>query len=201
MQREIILIRNAEKRDVPSIVRLHREYISWGFLSSLGGQILNLIYGSLTEFPGGRMIIGINKGEVIGFVIGVTDVPSFYMSFLRKNFLKASRLLITKFMNFSTLRKAMETLFYPLRDSSVLPKAELLAIAVEQCYQGKGVARLLLEELKVQFSNIGIDSFKTSVGAKNWRSYRFFEKMGFRQAGYLEIHKGETSKIYVYDTD
>lgn len=193
--------RRATRDDIHAVAKLHREYIGWGFLSLLGERILTLIYRSLNEFPGGAVIVATEDGKVTGFVAGLLHLGQFYAYLLRKHFLPLCSLLFLRLRNPSTVKKIAEIFLYGVKTSPDLPEPELLSIVVEAGHQGKGIAGLLFEELGAWFKKRGVNRFKTTVGCRNERSSRFFEKMGCKQVGKVQIHKGEASRIYVYPSD
>jgi len=197
----VVRLSKAGTKDIPAVAKLHREYIGWGFLSLLGERILTLIYRSLNEFPGGAVIVATEDGKVTGFVAGLLHLGQFYAYLLRKHSLRLSSLLFLKLLNPGTVKKIAEIVLYGVKTSPDLPEPELLSIVVEAGHQGKGTAGLLFEELRVWLEKKGVDQFKTTVGYQNERSSRFFEKMGCKQMGKVQIHKGEASRIYVYPSD
>ena len=122
----------------------------------------------------------------------------FYKYFIKKNFLKVSFLLLPGVFNLNILRKILETLAYPERETDYnIPKSELLSMAIDKIHQGKGIGKILFEELSNKFEKMGVREFKVIVGRKLDKACKFYEKMGCKVIGEIEIHKGETSKIYI----
>jgi ribosomal protein S18 acetylase RimI-like enzyme len=136
--------------------------------------------------------------EIIGFVCGTVSVGGFYREFLGKNFLKAGILLFPKLFNPIFARKIVETLCYPAKGGNVLPEAELLSIAVDETYRGKGMSQRLFSELVEEFKRRNVQQFKVVVGEKLIAACKFYEKMGGILHPEIEVHKGEKSKIYVW---
>ncbi|HDY69138.1 MAG TPA: GNAT family N-acetyltransferase [Candidatus Scalindua sp.] len=191
-------IEKAKVIDIDHVASLHREYINTGFLSSLGSPFLKLIYQSMVNSNNAFCIVAIEKKNIIGFVSGAIDIGGFYKDFLRRNFIKASTILLPKILNFQFAKKIIETLLYPARKEQNLPEAELLSIVVDKNYRGKGIARKLFEKLEEEFKTRSVNRFKVIVGSKLISARRFYEKMGGILHSEVEVHKGEKSNIYIY---
>ena len=190
--------RTATVRDIPYMVALHQEYISWGFLTSLGDRFLKYLYESLISFPEAGTFVAFNGDRVVGFTCGVLSIREFYSFFLKRYTLRVIPALIWRMLHPSNLRRSIETLIYPSRHSlSGLPEAELLVIIIEARYQGRGIAAVLFKELSAWFRGRHIERFKTTVGEGNLRGIRCFKKMGCIDVGRTEVHRGEPSRIFI----
>jgi len=196
----MIEFRYAKEEDATQIANLHYNYISWGFLSTLGADLLKCLYKSLILFPRGVVLVAINDGNIAGFVSAVLALKEYYLYFSKKCLLKIMTIIAFKLLNLSNLRKILENLFYPSKRSEIknLPKAELLTIVVAKDYQGTNAATSLFQHLREWFKNKGVKEFTTTVGERNLRSAKFFKKMGCELVGTIEIHKGDVSKIFLY---
>ena len=193
-----IIIQTASEKECDAIAKLHFEYIPTGFLSSLGIPFLRLLYQSMTNSKYAFCIIALEDNKVIGFVSSTTNVSAFYKEFMRRNFFKAVLILLPKFFNIKTVRKIFETLFYPIKKNTALPKAELLSIVVDKNYQGKGVSKELFKRLVNELGKRGVREFKVVVGENLMPACKFYEKMGGVLYSKIEVHKGEWSRIYVW---
>lgn len=195
-----IEIRRAETADVSAVARLHKERIKEGFLSSLGEIFLEMVYGNFIASPHGILIVARDGENFAGYVSGVTSVRGFYADFLKHHFFQASFYVLKKFLRFSTLKKVMETLFYPQKTREQdIPHAELLSIALDKRYTGRGIARKLFDALTEEFKGKNVKVFKVIVGAGLKDALKFYENAGCKKHSEIEIHKGEKSFIYVYN--
>ena len=184
-----------------NVIRIHRIEISQGFLSSLGDKALALLFSHASESRFGRLLVAKNasSGQIVGFLLGTVDTGAFYKDFLCKKFLKAVFVLAPKMLSFKKIRKVFETLFYPTKEElKILPKPELLDIAVLKEYQGTGVAQLLFQEFAKNLYTIGIDRFKITTGEGLVVAQRFYEKLGAEKVGEIEVHKGQKTFVYIY---
>lgn len=193
-------IRQAEFLDCSSVAKMHREYLDKSFLGTLGEHFLTILYKSLVEWNNGILIIAENGGRAIGFVAGVANTSKFYRYFLKNYCIKAGFILLSKVFNPDTRRKIIETLRYSKRDEDILlPKAELLSIAVSENYQGKGAGKRLFNELAKEFHSRGVNKFKITVGSELLKARSFYKKIGCRKMGEIEVHKGYKSENYVFE--
>lgn len=192
-------LRLAVDKDTDVISELHYQYISSGFLSSLGISLLRLLYQSMITSKHSFCFVAEEDGRVVGFVSGTTDVGEFYKEFFKKNFLKASLILLPKALNPQMIRKVLETLLYPVKKEQDLPNAELLSIVVDKNYQGKDNSQKLFEGLVEEFKKRNVKQFKVVVGANLLPACKFYEKMGGVLQKVIEVHKGDKSRVYVWN--
>ena len=80
-----------------------------------------------------------------------------------------------------------------------MPKAELLSIVVNETYRGKGISQKLFARLVEEFKKRGSEQFKVTVGSNVKPACRFYEKMGGILHAEIEVHKGEKSRVYVWE--
>lgn len=184
-----------------NVIRIHRIEISQGFLNSLGDNALALLFSHASESRFGRLLIAkdTSSEQIVGFLLGTIDTGVFYKDFLCKKGLKAVFVLAPKLLSFEKVRKIFETLFYPTKEElKTLPKPELLDIAVLKEFQGTGVAQLLFKEFSMKLRDMGIGEFKITTGESLSGAQRFYEKLGAKKAGEIEVHKGQKTIVYIY---
>ncbi len=194
---------NVEKAKDPhfeKIAFLHREYIKTGFLSSLGLPFLTLMYHTMGNSNNAFCVVAKDNNKIIGFSSGTISVGTFYKDFLKRNFIRASMILLPKFFNVRFPKKMFETLFYPAMKEQSLPRSELLSIVVDKNYRGRGIAQELFRKLEEEFRSRNIKEFKVVVGSKLITACKFYEKMGGFFSTEIEVHKGEKSRVYVWQT-
>ncbi len=192
-------IEKAKDIDIEHVASLHREYIKTGFLSSLGLPFLALMYRSMSNSNNAICLVAKVDDKIIGFSSGAISVGAFYKDFLRRNFIKTSMMLLPKIIDIRFVKKIFETLLYPAKKEQNLPKAELLSIVVDVSYRGKGTAQKLFVKLEEEFRSRNVKQFKVIVGSKLIAACRFYEKMGGVFSAKVEVHKGEKSRVYVWE--
>ena len=121
---------------ISAAVQIQIKELSGGFLSSLGPRPLGLIFehAALSRF--GILVVAVDSedGTVVGYVLGATNTGSFYKDFLRHHWAVALRHFVPRLISVERMRKAVETLLYPLRGGKAAhgarPAAELLELSV-----------------------------------------------------------------------
>ena len=117
---------------------------------------------------------------------------------LRRGWLYAG-LLLRQVLHWKTLRRILETLFYPSKLADGLPQAELLSIVVDPGARGSGVGTALLNALLEEFRRRGCGEFRVLVGADLERANAFYVKHGFTLTETTD-HHAAASHVYVRNT-
>jgi len=190
-------IRLATVEDSVQIAEIHKKEINQGFLSELGDAFLAEFYRAIIQSPGGFCVVAEDEERVIGFISGCERIGGFYKFFFKTHTVKALRILLPKVFNVGRVKKIFETLFYPRKEKN-MPSAELLTIAVESAYQGKGIARPLFGAFVEEMKRRGVVEFKVLVGESLPRAIAFYEKLGFVFHSKTEIHSQKPSRVYIH---
>lgn len=188
--------------EIVQAVQIQLDEIQQGFLSSLGGKALELIFEHMARSPWGIMVLAVDEltGKVIGYVLGTIDTGRLYREFLLKRFPKAVWFFLPKVLTLDRLVKIFETISYPRKNhDEALP--ELLDIAVSKEYHGAGVATGLFRSFETVCRGRGVRAFKIPTGESLVRAHRFYEKMGAVRACMFELHRGQRSYVYIYRLD
>ncbi len=198
----------AKKDEAQQIAEIHKKEIKQGFLSSLKKPFLTKLYSSIISSPYSFCLVVEEKGKIIGFVSGVTNVDRLYIYFLSRYFFHSTAALLPRAFNFKNLRKILETLFYPIRKighfvkkggkKEKLPKAELLSIAVEKEFQRQGLGAKMLEKFISEMKKRKIQGFKVIVGENLKSAIKFYEKNGFEFVKKIKVHGNQISRVYIY---
>ena len=187
-------IRIAEKKDCLAVVEIHFQEIKYGFLNQLGKKFLYYFYTTMINSENAFLIIAEDNGEIVGFASGAISLKKFYKEFVRKNFIKASFILLRKIFSFA---KIFEVIKYSKKEDNT-PKAELLTIAVSLKFQGSGVAQLILNRFILEMKKRDVTLFKALVGVELERANKFYQKSGFHLHSQDSIHKDKLANIYIY---
>lgn len=198
MEKDFTKIDLATKEDALKVAEIHVQEIKEGFLSQLGEKFLEEFYRSIIASDSGFCVVARCNDEAVGFVSGCIDINQIYKDFFKKHTLKAIRALFPKIFNLGRVKKIIETLFYPQKEK-ILPKAELLTIAVKSEFHGQGIAQDIFKEFVNEMKKRGVKEFKVLVGESLERAIKFYEKMGFKFHSKTYIHKGSPSRIYIYN--
>ncbi len=197
----IIKVSDFSVTEIRQAVRIQIEELDQGFLSSFGDKALELIFSHAANSRWGVFVAAIDSEQekVLGYVFGSIDTGRFYKDFLVRKIPVAVVYFLPKMLSLERIRKAFETLFYPAKHGSPdLPRAELLDLAVGSSYHGTGVAQKLFFGFVTECHLRKVNAFKIPTSASLVRAHRFYEKMGARKVGSIEIHKGQEAFVYEY---
>ncbi len=137
------------------------------------------------------------KGEVIGFVAFATDIRALYRSVMRRAGFRFVRLLAGALFSWKRSRRILETLLYPRQmDQQTLPRAELLALAVQTGKRRAGIGRLLVEQGLNACGHRGLSEVKVCVGERRVAARALYGQMGFQHVCDLRRHE-QASQIWV----
>jgi glycosyltransferase involved in cell wall biosynthesis/ribosomal protein S18 acetylase RimI-like enzyme len=194
--RDGLRVRPARPEDAPVIARLHRQAMPEAFLPTLGDRFLARLYRALGSDPRGVVLVAENGAGVIGFAAGTASVGDFYREFYRRHGFRAAIAAAPRLVRPSVLRRIRETSRYP---DSVhdLPDAELLAIAVADGHRDEGIGHRLADQLLEDLQARGAEGVRVVVGAANEGANRFYDRLGFRRAARIEVHRGTPSNVWV----
>ncbi len=188
-----VVLRPAVIEDAPALARMHRAAIGTGFLPTLGLRFMRRLYRALIDHHDAVVLVLDDSGHTVGFVAGVRDVGAFYRRFVRRHGIPAGVSAIPSLLRPSTLRRAWETLRYEGVGGNV--PAELLSMAVDAERRGRGLGyRLGIAFLEA----LDAERVRVVVGADNAVAAGAYRKMGFVDAGELEVHAGERSLVLVW---
>ena len=186
--------------DALTIARYHKEAIPTAFLSRLGVRFLTHLYLAIACSAKAFVFVAVDPSDrVIGFVSGATEVKGLYRSVLLRRGWLYALILIPHVLRWSTVRRILETLFYPARVSREYPEPELLSIVVEPQAQGSGAATALLEAVKEEFRRRNCPVFRVLVGADLERPNAYYRKHGFKLIDRIDSH-GVPSNVYTLET-
>lgn len=180
------------------VARLHVDNLDQGFLATLGPRFLTLMYRAIDECDSSVLLIEQRNEHVIGFVCGAHSMGPIYRQMLR-HWQRLIPSLFPSLLNPRRVWRILEILCYSGKGTALadLPAYELLSIAVEPSARGQGVSERLYKGLMDHCLEHGIPSFKIVVGESLAPAHRFYQRMGAEVAGETEVHRGETSVVYV----
>jgi len=177
--------------EVKEVAKLHIHRIQLGFLSKIGENFLIEFYEAMVQSEYGICLIAKKDTKILGFIGGVIDLQTFYRNFIRKRGIKISFILSNKLFKPQILYGILENIFHlrKLSKCSDLPKAELISVAVNSDYEGKGIGSLLLKAFLGELKRRNINSVKVHVGTDNKKALRYYKKHKFINKGKIFIHK------------
>lgn len=203
MQQSTEILIDAEAMPfLESAVRLHREQLAGGFMTSLGPRFLLEVFRNIARSRHGVALLAVTDGSerrVHGFLLGTTSTRGLYRDFLLRHGFKAALIAAPRILRPSALKKVWETLRYPASQSDFeAPEAELLDLAVSDAAKGTGLAQSLFRQFVTELERRGHPAFRVTTGDSLTRAHRFYEKQGAVRVGTIEIHEGEPTIVYAY---
>jgi ribosomal protein S18 acetylase RimI-like enzyme len=194
---ETVRVRPGTASDARIAADLHASQISQGFLSVLGPSFLARLYRRISLDPGSFLIMGESEGDAVGFIAGSTDVGQLYRAFLVRDGVAAAlgscRHLISQW------RQVVETLRHGSGGAGTGRGAELLAVAVDGSFQGKGAGWSLVTAFLSEVTARGGDAAHVVVGAENMAAVSLYRRAGFGEVERFELHSGTESLLMQWD--
>lgn len=190
-------------------VRLHIAGQPDTFLTSLGVDVLTVVYGSLPTLPSGFGYVASDEhGRVLGFVSATTSVGRLFLEIGTRRLGQLLPPLLAQCARHPRLIAAsVQTALYPLlvynknaqesgfwaqkpdaASQEAEQSAELLSIMVEPEARGQGIGTRLLETLMAECEVRRVDVLDVTVDANNEGAQRFYERHGFVAARSLMLH-------------
>ncbi len=195
-----IELRRARRDDAAALARLHAEHIPGGFLASLGTAFLTQLYRRISTAPGSFAIVASTEDlPVAGFVSGTVDTGALYRQFLLRHGIRAGLSALPGLLR--RPRHVLETLRYGTGagdGNALLPRAELLSLAVDPAARGRGVGEALVRACVDELAGLGAPSSRVVVDAANEAALRLYRRCGYASASTLEVHAGTRSEVLVW---
>ncbi len=181
------MIRAISKKDSPIIAKIHMQSLSDDFLPSLGVDFLSAFYQGVIGRPKVFGFLDTQKGKISGFVVGTSNMELFFKDTISSNFISLFyHLLLALIKKPSIIKNVAETLFYTAKDRG--PVAELVIIAVDNRFRGKGIGKKLVLALEEEMKKRKIKGYKLTVTKRNKAANEFYKSIGFKQFSEFELY-------------
>lgn len=192
-------IRPMQPTDAPSVARLHEQEIDFGFISTLGRRFLTSLYATMLESGQSVIFVAEAEGRVIGFCAVTPDVGKMYKAMLHKKWWKFCLLLLPRAFSLKVIKHCYETLRYPNhKDTLDLPEAELLSMAVDKAWAGRGIGKLVTRQAIGGIAELGVSCLRVAVLESTVAANRFYPKIGFEFHSQIMNH-GRALNVYTLD--
>lgn len=184
-----------------AVAELHISGIRTGFISSLGVEFVTALYEAIAKSTYGYGFVALRNGEVVGFAAFATHLGGLYKSVVFKHGLRFTFALARKLLSAGTVKKVLETLFYPARIRNMnLPEAEFLSMVISEQARRKGLATDFIKMGFDEAAGRGIEKLKILAAVDIIPINKLYEKLGFELVGQIENH-GVISNVYVVKTN
>ena len=166
-------------------------------MSFLGPRFLRLLYRRIARSPESFLLVAQSGGGVIGYVAGSSDVGRLYRRFVVRDGPAAAVAAAGRLARSG--RRVAETFHHGSSGVGQGRGTELLAIAVDPDWTGKGVGRSLVAAFLAEVTRRGGDAAYVVVAADNARAIALYRRAGFTPVGHFELHAGVTSLLMQWD--
>jgi len=195
MDQQPVSIVPIDEQHLAAVAQLHIQGINQGFISSLGPAFVRRLYQGIIHCPEAFGFVACQDEHVLGFIGCAESVGAVYKHVLKRSFFSLAWRMLPRMLVWRNVRNAFETLFYPAKAESDLPKAEILSVAADQTAHSLGIGRLLMTAALDEFQRRGITTVKVMVG-EQLPANEYYKKLGFTLAG-QHLHHGYLLNAYL----
>lgn len=166
---------------VAQVARIHHDALPADFLPSLGLPFLEKVFfrAALTS-EYGKTFVYTDKDKVAGFITIAHDSPAFIRNIFLSNLPQIVWTFLTKvLLNVALLVESL-SLLSSLRDAGEkTTKSEIVLIAVDKEYRGKGIGSELIKEAMSYIRTRGYTCCRVKTLAQNTDAIAVYRKNGF----------------------
>lgn len=191
-------LRMGTEADVPRVAQLHLDHMDMGFVRTLGGGFLRCLYRRMVRSDHAFLLVAEDpQGKVVGFTTGATDTGALWKEFVRKDGFRAGLSALPQIVRHP--RRIWETRRYPdAAAAQDLPAAEWLTIAVDPTIRYRGLGMRLTTRLMEEYEELGTPAVRGVGVVWNDPIFKLLIAHGFEEAGDIQVHAGEQSRVLVW---
>ena len=189
-------IRAARSGDAGAVAALHGSRIAEGFLTTLGMSFLERLYRRMIRSAQAFVLVHDDQDGIDAFVAVADHTGRLYREFVMRD--GPAVVITTAPAIVRNPKRIWETLRYGIASGGDLPASEILAVAVAQRAEGRGVGgelvRAALDELQAR----GVAAARVVTAVGNAPALRMYETAGFRRFHQTEVHAGISQQVLVW---
>jgi len=187
-------VRRGTVEDAPDVARLHASAIAEGFLAALGPPFLTPLYARIARDPKSfLLVVPDGPGQTAGFIAGSSDLRDLYRTFVLRDGVRAALPVARRLIR--ELPRVFETLRHGAGGAGAGRGTELLAVAVDPSWRGRGLGRVLVRAFLDEVVARGGDAAQVVVGAANTSAVALYRQAGFVESRRFELHSGTESLL------
>ncbi len=180
------------------VAELNMTTIRHGVLPVFGKEFLTRLYYELALSPQSGLWGVVENGKVLGFVAGCADVRKSYISVLLRAGIPLASLVFRAVLTPGFVQAVSAIAAYPFRgrrpvvvSGSTDPRdPQLLAIAVADAAQGRGIGKMLVQALEQGFLSWGLTGcYRVATNVEEQGSNAFYQRLGFAPCGRVRHHR------------
>ena len=199
------MLRSLQTKDIPTVIRLHTEYIPGALFPKLGDVFMAALYKTMMNLDSTATYVWEDEdeqaGEIKAFITVTSDSSTLFLQVLLRNFplfLWRSFLYIAG--NPLRIGELWETATYSgLADMEGI-NAELLFIAIDKNYRKKNISDILVDECLKWLRSKEINKVKVTTYTTNRGANTLLERLGFTLGRQVPF-RNKTLNLYVSDTE
>jgi GNAT superfamily N-acetyltransferase len=179
-----IPVRAMQPGDVPAAAEMQLSFFPEHFLCQLGRPVVRLFFRELV-LRGQVAFVATDGDRVVGFIIGILRLGSFYRELLRRRaFALTVAILPTAVRRPAGLLRVGRALLRPGRRTVGARTATFMFMAVTPGLQGQGVGRQLMDAALDRAADLGATRvYCQTAKFDNDRTIAFVQAMGFQLVG------------------
>ena len=201
MQDNSVTIRLARPADAAALATLMTSEIKWGRLSELGSAFVVLLHRHLIDSKLAHCPVAVLNDEVVGYVAWVNERSRFFLEFVLRHGLTATRMLLPQGFRRSNLVVIFRsfTFFSKKSQGKPEPPAELVSFAVSSRHHGLGIAKQLFAAVREELRARGITELRVgTVAVDNEVANSLYRRLGFALVGIIPFYADTLVNVYVY---
>lgn len=171
-------MREPDDELIAQAVAIHLASLDQGLLPSLGGPFLRRVYARLLATRAAFLVVAQEGSRLRGFILGAPDASAVTRAVAGAPHRFAAVLVPAVLRRPSLIVRFVETIAYGLRSADA-ERAELLVIAIEEGWRGKGIGRRMVEGLEAELRSRGIARYGVTVYRDMEAANRFYLRNGF----------------------
>ncbi len=178
-----MVVRIPKNEDIDKISTIHKESFDGFFLSELGDYFLKVYYSAMLNNDKAILLGCYDNDKLVGFCAATTLSKGFNSQLIKSNFYSFLKvgisLLISKPLALIRIFKNLNKSSNSFEDNGEY--AELFSIGVLPTHQGKGIGKLLLDELESLLKNKQVQQLSlTTDYHDNEKALNFYRKSNYQ---------------------
>lgn len=172
--------------------RLHIQGQPGTFLTSLGEDVLTVVYRALPQSRGGFGTAAVQLTDdsgapsgdapLLGYISATTGIGGLFFEIASQRLGELIPPLMSRYVQApSLIVRSMHTAVYPFlaHEGEVEPTAELLSIMVEPALRSYGIGTLLMAAFLYECRSRSLRAVTVTVDAANGGAQKFYRRHGF----------------------
>jgi RimJ/RimL family protein N-acetyltransferase len=196
-------VRPFRSSDIGEVVDIHLRTLETDFITSLGRRFLEKALYPTILHPAstGFGFVQVREGRVVGFIVGMLDISTWYRTLIRTQTLECVRAGIRRALSgWKGFRDSVQTIHYLLAGPSVGRWGKLFYLAIDGPYQGHGLSLKLVRSFLNYCREHGVSQCRTRASAENLAAHKLYTYVGFKEQRRLKMH-GRIHIVYSMDLD